>query len=373
MANIEYSKSPNVDTAFVVRDDGKKNRTLLVAPQDTSTLEYPENPNSTKGYVTVGGKKHRVVMVADVLGGGGGGGVDESKVIVKSSTIPTADADSYRKMYIYAGETDATYTHGYIYECQKTSITYTGTVSFEAATLSGTTVTCSGDDFAAFLTEAGADPTPIVSGTMTYDTAGGGWRLVGKDAEDNTVTTIFEYNEDYADFGFVFTGTPVDGDVIAFTCTVAEDTVTYGWVRLDVQPDAVTSVNGQTGAVTLGINDVAPTQTGFSGYVLGTDGSVAGWVKPEQVQRSVLPQASEEEVGKIYQYIGATDGTYTNAYFYKCVSDGQVPATYSWVRVDAQPAGAQINDNSTSSLTETWSANKLNTMIGDVETLLAQI
>ena len=31
-----------------------------------------------------------------------------------------------------------------------------------------------------------------------------------------------------------------------------------------------------------------------------------------------------------------------------------------------------INDNSTS-LTETWSAHKLNTMIGDVETLLSQI
>ena len=259
MPTIQYSKSPNVETAFVHRDDGKKSRAVLTAPQDISTLELPENPNSTKGYVTVGGKKHRVVLVADVVGGGGGGGVDESKVIVKSSTIPTADADSYRKMYIYAGETDATYTHGYIYECQKTSITYTGTVSFEAATLSGTTVTCSGDDFAAFLTEAGADPTPIVSGTMTYDTSGGGWRLVGKDAEDNTVTTFFEYNEDYADHGFVFTGTPVDGDVIAFTCTVAEDTVTYGWVRLDVQPDAVLSVNGKTGTVVLDASDVGAT------------------------------------------------------------------------------------------------------------------
>lgn len=259
MPTIQYSKSPNVDTAFVVQDDGTKNRTLLVAPQDISTLELPENPNSTKGYVTVDGKKHRVVLTADISGSGGGGGVDESKVIVKSSTIPTADASSYRKMYIYAGETDATYTHGYIYECQKTSITYTGTVSFEAATLSGTTVTCSGDDFAAFLTEAGADPTPIVSGTMTYDAGANGWRLVGKDAEDNTVTSFIEYNEDYADRGFVFTGTPVDGDVIAFTCTVAEDTVTYGWVRLDVQPTPVVSVNGKTGTVVLDASDVGAT------------------------------------------------------------------------------------------------------------------
>ena len=46
---------------------------------------------------------------------------------------------------------------------------------------------------------------------------------------------------------------------------------------------AVTSINGQTGDVTLGINDVAPTQTGFSGYVLGTDGFVAGWIEPTTV------------------------------------------------------------------------------------------
>lgn len=32
-----------------------------------------------------------------------------------------------------------------------------------------------------------------------------------------------------------------------------------------------------------------------------------------------------------------------------------------------------INDNSTTSTTESWSASKLNTMIGDVETLLSQI
>lgn len=36
-------------------------------------------------------------------------------------------------------------------------------------------------------------------------------------------------------------------------------------------------------------------------------------------------------------------------------------------------AVATINDNSTTSTTESWSASKLNTMIGDIETLLSQI
>ena len=190
-------------------------------------------------------------------------GGDETRVIIKSSTIPTADADSYRKMYIYAGETDANYTHGYIYECQKTSITYTGTVSFEPASLSETVVACSGDDFAAFLTESGVDPTPIVSGTMTYDAGAGGWRLVGKDAEDNTVANFLEYDEDYADAGFTFTGTPVDGDVVGFTCTVEEDVVTYAWVRLNTQPVPTAE---EIGAVTQETRTISLVSTDWSSH-----------------------------------------------------------------------------------------------------------
>lgn len=76
MPTIQYSESPNVETAFVVQDGGQKNRVVLTAPQDTSTLELPANPNSTKGYVTDGdGKKHRVVLTADIGGGSGGSGV----------------------------------------------------------------------------------------------------------------------------------------------------------------------------------------------------------------------------------------------------------------------------------------------------------
>ena len=49
-------------------------------------------------------------------GSGGGGSVDESKIIVKSDTIPAASADNAGYIYIYTGATNATYTHGYIYE-----------------------------------------------------------------------------------------------------------------------------------------------------------------------------------------------------------------------------------------------------------------
>ena len=134
------------------------------------------------------------------------------------------------------------------------------------------------------------------------------------------------------------TAEPGNWAIVGATDTVwIWDEDTSAWVDSD-QKGQVTSVNGQTGAVTLGINDVAPTQTGKSGYVLGTDGFVAGWVKPEIVQRSTMPQASEDELGNVYQFVGTTDANYTNGYFYKCVSDGQNPATYSWTQVSVQPA-----------------------------------
>lgn len=71
MPTIQYPKNPNIDTAFVEQDDGTRNRALMVAPQDISTLELPNNPNSTKGYVTIDGKKQRVILTADISGAGG--------------------------------------------------------------------------------------------------------------------------------------------------------------------------------------------------------------------------------------------------------------------------------------------------------------
>ena len=135
-----------------------------------------------------------------------------------------------------------------------------------------------------------------------------------------------------------------DWAIVGSTDTVwLWDTDNEEWVDSD-QKGQVTSVNGQTGVVSLGINDVAPTQTGKSGYVLGTDGFVAGWVKPEIVQVSAVPVASEDEADNIYQFVGTTDANYTNGYFYKCVSDGQNPATYSWTRVDVQPTPSGLPD-----------------------------
>lgn len=233
---LQYSDSPNVETAFAVDSEtGKKNRVVLTAAQDTSTLELSDNPNSTKGYVTVDGKKHRVILTADLLGEGGGGTIDTSKV-VNADVLPVASADNAGKVYLYKGATDANYTHGYIYECTKES-TYTDSVTFQPATLSGTVVTATAGALAGLCAEyITGDITTITGGTMTFDSGSDLWVFVGKDADNNTVGSFQVYQEDYQDAGFTFTGTPQDGDVVAFTCTIEEASSTYAWVRLDVQP-----------------------------------------------------------------------------------------------------------------------------------------
>ena len=168
---------------------------------------------------------------------GGAGSIDENRIIVKSDTIPVASADNVGQLYCYSGTTNATYTHNYIYECVSGSTVYTDTVEFEPATVSGTVVTATSNSLANLCAEyiTGADITDIVSGTMTYASNDDLWVFVGKDAEDNTVGTFQLYTQDYEDAGFTFTGTPEDGDVVAFTCTITE-TTTYSWQRVDVQP-----------------------------------------------------------------------------------------------------------------------------------------
>lgn len=203
MPEIQYPTNPNSDTAFVVQEGGTKNRALMTAPQDTSTLELPNNPNSTKGYVTVDGKKHRVILTAVLAGGG----------------------DKHNLGY-YA-------TQAALEEAHPTA-------------------------------EAGD------------------WAIVG------ATDTVWIW-----------------------------DTDNSAWKDSD-QKGQVTSVNGQTGAVTLSI--------------------------PDAIQYSTMPTASADNLGDIVQFTGTTDANYTNGYFYQCVSDGQEPATYSWTQTNVQPAPSGLPD-----------------------------
>ncbi len=77
----------------------------------------------------------------------------------------------------------------------------------------------------------------------------------------------------------------------------------------------ISAIDSETGAITW-------TDTGlsFGGQVIQVD---------------ELPTASAAEEDKIYQYVGDTDALtgVTNGYFYKCVSDGALSPSYSWENI----------------------------------------
>lgn len=95
-----------------------------------------------------------------------------------------------------------------------------------------------------------------------------------------------------------------------------------------------------TDITNLKINTLTEAQydTAVQGGVIGANELSVLTDVSDATQVSSMPTASADELGKIYQYIGTTDANYTNGYFYKCVSDGNNPANYSWERVDVQPA-----------------------------------
>lgn len=205
------------------------------------------------------GKIIRGVPACVVLAGegGGGGSVDTSKVI-NADVLPTADASSAGKYYLYTGATTAEYTQNYIYKNVKTA-TYTGEIFF--AFSEELSVDCSTSDFANFIaSEGGVDPTLVTRGGMTYK-GDNLWELVARNSDGDELCTIREYTEDFQDAGFTFSGTPTVDDTLTFDCTITEVSATYAWTRVDVQP----------------AGSSLPDQTGQSGKFLTTDGTDASW------------------------------------------------------------------------------------------------
>lgn len=59
------------------------------------------------------------------------------------------------------------------------------------------------------------------------------------------------------------------------------------------------------------------------------------------IQVAEIPEPSEAQFGKIYQYIGETTDDYINGYFYECIIEG---AAYKWVEKTVQKSNADISE-----------------------------
>lgn len=148
-----------------------------------------------------GGTK-RVVIV--------GGSADYSKTVQRAETMPVASADNANQQFLYAGATDANYTHDYIYE----NVPTTTSSSASAAQTVGST-----------LSDIAVDLATLEAFT--------GWTT------DNSLQIFYTddgWSVDTTSLGVTYTGTPNVGDAITITYTAA--VTTYAWTRVDVQPSS---------------------------------------------------------------------------------------------------------------------------------------
>lgn len=171
---------------------------------------------------------------------GGAGSIDEDRIIIKSAEIPAASEDELGKFYCFSGETNANYTHGYIYECVAGSSYYEANIAFDHSTFASEDFYKAGQ----LIVDAGvADPTEVTGGTMTYALAGNLWSIIFTDANGNALNAAYSiYTDDLEqNYDILPTVDPsefVDGQVVNMAINNVVEHVDYSWERLDVQPVA---------------------------------------------------------------------------------------------------------------------------------------
>ena len=100
---------------------------------------------------------------------------------------------------------------------------------------------------------------------------------------------------------------------------------TFTWENVEVQPciaSHTTYDNTNSGLTATNVQDAI-------------DETIT--IKQNVMQYAVLPTASVDNLGVVYQYIGATTVDYHHGCFYECVSDGAVTPTYSWKNIGLVP------------------------------------
>lgn len=170
-----------------------------------------------------------------VLNIDGGGSVDYTRVVSKTGSMPVASSDNADIIYLYDGETDANYTHGYIYENIPTTT---------SSSASATQTVGSG------LSDIAVDLETLESFT--------GWTT------DNSLQIFYTedgWSVDTTSLGITYTGTPSIGDAITITYTAT--VTTYAWVQINTQPVPTAS---EIGAVTQNTATISLVSTDWASH-----------------------------------------------------------------------------------------------------------
>lgn len=187
--------------------------------------------------------------------------------INKYSTMPTASASNEGWIVQYTGATDATYTHGYIYECAASPATATCEQTYGSG-LTDISVTNTSTFEATFCS---AFSVSAMSGTTVVDFEydGSAW-MVSAEIEGQT-ESVFDQN--ITDWAITFTGTPQAGDTITVTHTAGG----YAWTQTDVQPSSGgSSYTAGSGISIDANNEISVTAPTLVNTATGTDSLAIG-------------------------------------------------------------------------------------------------
>ena len=275
--------------------------------------------------------------------------------ISQIDTLPTAASTNVGKIYQYTGTTDANYTNGYFYQCVSDGAA-TPTYSWEQLN-----VQPAGGSGNAF---------PTLELETFFNIINGG-RVDTEEMRDFFDERITSMLTETPKIGIVVFKYDNNGKTEMWSCTsnATSQSTQYDFYLINTTTrtsgyDYALAVRGSwnnsiftTNSVTTyqnPINAIAYksdvlTKTNSSSYTPTSDYHPATkkYVddnKGQTIQYSTMPTASADTVGKIVQYIGTTDSTYTNGYFYIGETDGESTPTYSWAQLDVQPSSGGGGD-----------------------------
>lgn len=301
---------------------------------------------------------------------------------MQEEVMPVASIDYENKVVQYIGSTDDTYTQGYFYICsaddegnynwnnilvQNTfKLTYTNPTveakSDDVFVYMGTTT----DDFVnGSVYETYTEDDTLKFRNIIYNVETVDAKLALKQdtfqvevmpvADETTVNRVVQYvgttDEDYT-FGYWYVGVKEGTD----------PDFTYSWVNIATQAETpatkigysepdIEAKDGDVFIYTGATNENFITGSCYKAYldvdvlkfeVLAYGKEVVDQ-KQEQIQFKVMPEASEDTYGKVYQYIGTTNDDFIYGYWYEGMREGVNPDyTYSWKAIVNSSTGDTI-------------------------------
>ena len=279
-------------------------------------------------------------------------GVDLS-VVEQLESVPNASEELLNRIIQYTGTTTSTFINGYFYKCNQIQST-------EVEVLEQSPI------YVATITDSQKMKDGIANASATLEINCNKLKFVLEELAATNYFDVYAYEGDneyvylqhvlnstlQTDFGFKITTTGPSqaiGDyfIIGYS-------VDYAWEQVNVQPATQLVWGNITGALSdqtdlQGALDSKLTTTDEASKVYGTNDhgeqvrydvndfgqidnvaihGVDQTITDKRVdlkvveQENSLPAASEDLVGRIVQYTGTTDQTYTHGYFYECKVSG---------------------------------------------------